>query len=107
LLSLAGFVFPIIEPLMVPATVFVGVVCGVIFLRMLLSQFYREGIDLANLALEGKKPRSGILKRINGQQWGLFGKRNGPSARAWLRAVLFVGVGPANLVQHYSGGKAA
>ena len=102
-LALFGFTFQQVRPLLMPSTLFVGALAGLLFLRMLLSRFYRKGVDLANLAMQGDNPWPGKPKKFSDPEWGLFGKRTGTSPLLWIRALLVVGVLPVYLVQHWTG----
>lgn len=102
-LAFFGFIFQQVRPLLMPSTLFVGGLATLLFLRMLFSRFYRRGVGLANLAMQGDDPWPGKPKKFSDPEWGLFGKRTGTSPLLWIRALLVVGVLPAYLLEHWTG----
>lgn len=105
-LALGGFAFPQVQPLIAPSTLFVAGLATLLFLRMLFSQYYRRGVDLANLAMQGEDAWPGKSKKLSDPQWGLFGERTGSRPLLWVRAILVLGVIPVYLLQHWLGGQA-
>ena len=51
--ALIGFAAPQIEPLVVASTLFLSALATFLFFRLLFSRFYREGVDIANRAMQG------------------------------------------------------
>ena len=102
-LALAGFAVQQVQPLIIPSTLFVSGLAALLFLRMLLSRFYRRGVDLANLAMQGDDAWPGKPKKFSDPDWGLFGKRTGTLPLLWIRAFLVLGILPAYLFQSWTG----
>ncbi|WP_157132614.1 hypothetical protein [Novosphingobium nitrogenifigens] len=100
----AGNIFiPPLHPSLFPATIFVAAVAALLFLRMLFSRFYRDGIDLINLDMRGGDPWPGKRKKFFDPDWGLFGIRTGSPKLLWVRAILFLGAMPLALTQAWVG----
>lgn len=104
--ALIGFAVQQIKPLVIASTLFLAGLATLLFFRMLLSRFYREGVDLANRAMQGNEARPGGSVKFKDPEWGLFGQRTGNLPLLWVRAILVLGVLPAYVLQHMIGGQA-
>ncbi len=102
-LAVAAVAVQKVEPLLLPSTVFVAGLATLLFLRMLFTPFYRKGVDLVNLAMQGREPWPGKPKKFSDPEWGLFGKETGTPPLLWIRAILVIGLLPAYLLQHWTG----
>jgi len=102
-LALFSFAIPQLQPITSPATILVAGLATVLFLKMLFSRFYRDGVDIANRSMQGSDPWPGKPKKFSDPEWGLFGTRTGNMPLLWVRAILVMGVLPAYLVQHWTG----
>jgi hypothetical protein len=99
--ALLAFAFRQVEPLLLPSTIFVSGIAVILFFRILFSRYYRSGIDLGSLAMRGEDGWSFFHPK-----WGLFGERAGTKPLLWARALLVLGILPANFLQHLTGVKA-
>ncbi len=92
LASVAGILVPPVRFILPPCMIFVGATAFLLFLRMLFSRTYRQGIDAVNREMQGNGSswRGRRIKLLD-PDWGLFGSRAGSPALLWLRAVLFLG----------------
>jgi hypothetical protein len=102
-LSLVGCAVHWAKPFLFPSTIFVAGLASLLFLRILFSRYYRVGIDLANLRMQGNEPWPGKTRHLFDAEWGLFGQRVGPPPLLWIRAILFLGLFPAMLLQNWIG----
>ena len=95
--SLASILFSPVRLILFPATIIVGATAALLFLRMRFGRAYWQGIHALNREMGDDE------KTFADPEWGLFGRRAGSPALLWLRAVLFVGIFPAVLLQHWIG----
>ncbi|NYT42903.1 hypothetical protein HZY97_19170 [Sphingomonas sp. R-74633] len=102
-IALASLAITPLRGILIPATAIVAAIAALLFLRMLFSPTYRRGIETADTAMRANKasPRRAIGMRD--PEWGLFGGRTGAPALIWLRAILFLGIFPAMLLQAWIG----
>ncbi len=105
-LALLGFAVRQVEPLILPSTLFVAGLATLLFVRMLFSRYYRRGLDLVNLAMQGDDASPGKPKKFSDPEWGLFGERTGTLPLLRIRAILVLGILPAYWLQHANGGNA-
>jgi hypothetical protein len=103
LASVASILFPPVRFILLPGTIFVGATAVLLFVRMLFSRTYRQGVDAANREMQGDDPWPGRPKKFRDPDWGLFGSRTGGPALLWLRAVLVLGTLPMGLLQNWIG----
>lgn len=97
MVSIAALMFAPMRSILYPATIFVGGTAAVLFLRMLLSRVYRHGIHATNREM-------GLdAKTFGDPDWGLFGRRVGTPTLLWVRAILFIGLFPAVVLQNWTG----
>jgi hypothetical protein len=102
-LSLASLVSHSLIPFILPSMYVVGGCALVVFLRILFSRFYRRGIDGVNKAIQGTEAWPGKGRSFFDPEWGLFGKRAGTPLLLWVRALLPLGIVPAQIVQEQTG----
>jgi len=102
-LAVAGIVSKAAQPILFPATIFVGGTAVLLFLRMLFSRAYRQGVYALNRELPGTDPWPGRRKKLSDPEWGVFGSRTGPPAQQWLRAILLFGMMPLVFIQKLIG----
>lgn len=102
-LASAAFAIPHLQFITSPATFFVAGVATVLFLKMLFSRFYRDGVEKARRAMQGSDPWPGQPKSFSDPEWGLFGTKWGSRPLLWVRNVLVMGVLPVYFVQHWTG----
>lgn len=101
--ALAAIFFSPIKLILFPATLFVAGTATLLFLRMLFSRAYRQGVDNANQEMQGNDPWPGRPKKLLDPDWGLLGRRAGSPALLWLRAILVLGILPLALLQNWIG----
>jgi len=101
--ALGSILFTPLRPALHPLTIIVGATAALLFLRMLFSRAYRRGVDAANLEMRGHSPWPGRPKTLFDPEWGLFGRRAGPPALLWVRAVLVMGITPLALLRYWIG----
>ncbi|WP_443750050.1 hypothetical protein [Asticcacaulis solisilvae] len=101
--ALACLFFPPVRLILVPATAFVAGTAVVLFLRILFSPACRRGINAINEDMQGSGSGRGRPIRFRDPDWGLFGRRAGTAALLGVRAVLFLGMMPLALLQHWVG----
>jgi len=92
-----------VQPVLVPAAIFVGGTAVLLFLRMLFSRTYRHGFNALSREMQGDAPWPGRRKKLSDPEWGMFGNRTGPSALQWLRVVFVFGLLPVVFLQHWIG----
>jgi len=102
-LALLGFAVRQVVPLILPSTFLVTGLATLLFVRLLFSRYYRKGVDLANLAMQGEDAWPGKPKSVSDPEWGLFGKRTGTPLLLWIRGLLVLGILPAYWLQHWTG----
>jgi len=102
-LAAADLVFPALHPSLLPATAAVAFVASLLFMRVLFSRFYRQGIDQANRDMRGDAPWPGKPIKFSDPVWGLFGVRTGDRNLCRVRAVLLLGGMPLVIAQHWVG----
>ena len=90
-LDVASVACASLRPWLPPATYVVASVGAVLFLRVLCSRIYRDGIKAANRSIQGDAPWPGKRIRLFDPEWGLFGWRVGTPTLLWVRAILFFG----------------
>jgi hypothetical protein len=98
-----SILFTPVRLILLPATILVAGAAMLLFLRMLFSRTYRQGIDAAHREMQGSDPWPGRPKAFLDAEWGLFGSRAGSPALLWLRAILVVGILPMGLLQNVIG----
>lgn len=91
-IAAACIILPPIQPLLYPATIATAAVAALLFLRILLSPTYRQGISAANTEMRGSHPWPGKRKRYADPDWGIFGARTGSPPLLWLRVLLLSGL---------------
>jgi len=92
--SVACILFAPAQVILFPASIFVGGAALLLFLRMLFSRAFRQGLNAVSDEMHGGGPWSGKSKKFLDPDWGLFRKRAGSKALLWVRAVLLLGILP-------------
>jgi hypothetical protein len=102
--ALGSLLFAPMHLIIGPATLFVGGTAALLFVRILFSRTYRQGVDAVNREMQGDAAQwLAKPKKFGDPVWGLFGSRAGEPALLWLRAILVLGILPTVLMQHWIG----
>ena len=101
--ALVSISFAPVRIILFPTTIFVAGTAAVLFLRILFSRAYRQGIDAVNREMRGSDTWLGRPIKLRDPDWGLFGRRAGTPALLWLRAILVLGILPLGLLQNAIG----
>lgn len=101
--ALISVLIPSVRLMLSPTTIIVSGTAVFLFIRMLASGTYRDGINAANVEMQGNDPWPGRPKKFGDPDWGLFGVKTGSPALLWLRAILVIGILPIALLQNWIG----
>ncbi len=97
--AVAAVFAPPVHQILFPATLFVAAMAVLLFLRMLFSRTYREGVKAVNRQMGDGQP----MKRFGDPHWGVFGRRVGEPVLLWVRLVLVLGIPPLGLLMNVIG----
>ncbi|MDF7776915.1 hypothetical protein P1X14_16780 [Sphingomonas sp. AOB5] len=101
IVSVASILFDAVRPIVFPVTILAGGTAVLLFVRMLFSRTYRQGVYAVNREAQGNDPWPGRARKFRDPEWGLFGSRAGSPALLWLRAVFILGPLPIGLLQNW------